>query len=154
MSVLFFSPKDYTYNRRVRFAGGDGGDSDLCNPVGNKNIPCSRSEIPIKTYDSGYALWRPVLNQMICDMRSDWSTSKQWIILHLNGLLTDSEFQQAPILCSSLSLYDLFIPWITMDMKSLQLIGLTYLCVRHIKNIWWHETLVCLPKRRVYDVHY
>ncbi len=49
--------------------------------------PRSRS----KSNDLRYVLWSPVLNQMICDTRSDWSTSKQWIILRLNGL-TDSEF--------------------------------------------------------------
>ncbi len=60
----------------------------------------SRSE----SNDSRYTLWRPNLNQMICDTRFNWSASKQWIILRPNGL-TDLEFQKAPlILCSLLAL--------------------------------------------------
>ncbi len=47
----------------------------------------------------------------------------------------------------------LFIAWITVEMKSLQLIGLTYnvfngLCFHRIKNISWHDTYnIYFPKK-------
>ncbi len=48
-----------------------------------------------KSNDSRYTLWSLDLKQMIRDTQSDWSDSKQWIILHRNGL-TDSGFWNAP----------------------------------------------------------
>ncbi len=53
----------------------------------------SRSE----SHDLRNALWSPVLNQVIRDTWSNWSATKQWIILRRNGL-TDSEFQKAQLI--------------------------------------------------------
>ncbi len=46
-----------------------------------------------KSNDSLYALWSPVLNQMIRDPK--WNDSKQWIIFRCNALI-DLEFREAP----------------------------------------------------------
>ncbi len=79
--------------------------------------------IPVGIKHPAISLRGPVMNQMIRDTRSDWSASKQWIILRHNGL-TDSEFQKTLlILCSLLAFYNLFFAWITVEMKSLQFIG-------------------------------
>ncbi len=51
--------------------------------------------------------WSLDLNQLICDMESDWRASKQWIILRRN-VFTDLEFQKAP-LCSLLAFSISFI---------------------------------------------
>ncbi len=106
----------------------------LWSPARKQMIRETRFEVPLETNESQNALWSPALSQMSRETRfevplwikwfakralksrsesndlwSDWSASKQWIILPCNALI-DSEFDN--VLCS-LSQYNLFVVWIT-----------------------------------------